>query len=242
MKKRWSIFIIAGCVGFLLALQLQAVNEPAAKDTDNRDNWELRQVLITEKELQSDLIKQIRESETTLTQYDVQRERTQEEALRETLEELKKAAGFTEIVGPGITITLDRLSDELLFGDEFVGISPGLLKRLVNELNRYQAKHIAIEGQRLVNTSVIRDINGETKVDGKSLYRYPMEIQVVTETMEDAERLYNRLVSSRMTDEFFIDDLLLEVGRPDSRVTLPAYGAPIRIRYMEAVEEDEGGA
>ena len=51
-------------------------------------------------------------------------------------------------------------------------VSPELLKRLLNELNMYDAKYVSIDGQRIINTTVIRDINNETKIDGHTLQEF----------------------------------------------------------------------
>ena len=50
---------------------------------------------------------------------------------------------------------------------------------------------------RLINTSVIREINGETKVDGYSLDQIPITIKVGVEDIKTAEELYNRIQISK---------------------------------------------
>ena len=112
-------------------------------------------------------------------------------------------------------------------------ISPDLLKRLINELNRYDAEHISINGQRVINTTVIRDINGVTKIDGYALDTFPIEIKVIT---EDAELLRDRLKVAQAIEEFFIENLSLNISRPLSTVTVPAYSSSITIKQMEPVK------
>ena len=72
-------------------------------------------------------------------------------------------------------------------------VSPELLKRLLNELNMYEAKYVSIDGQRVINTTVIRDINNETKIDGHSITNLPIEVKVAVDNMQTAEKLYNRM-------------------------------------------------
>ena len=121
------------------------------------------------------------------------------------------------------------------------GVSPELLKRLLNELNMYNAKYISIDGQRIINTTVIRDINNETKIDGHSLTNLPIEIKVAVDNSATAEKLYNRMKASKATEEFFIEDLRLVVNEVSPNITVPAYENPIRIRHLELVKEAEGG-
>src|SRR5690606_41277358 len=68
-----------------------------------------------------------------------------------------------EETGPGIKLTVRPINQALIPGDSPQTVSPITLKRLINELNMYGAKHISIDGERLVNTTVIRDINGEDR-------------------------------------------------------------------------------
>lgn len=68
----------------------------------------------------------------------------------------------------------------------------------------YDAKYISIDGQRIINTTVIRDINNETKIDGHSLKNLPIEIKVAADNSAAAEKLYNRMKASKATEEFLL--------------------------------------
>ncbi|QVY63199.1 DUF881 domain-containing protein [Cytobacillus gottheilii] len=240
MDKKWISFtFIAIIVGFMLALQFNTLQEPAVRDT--RDTWQLREDLEKEKEMQVNLLREIRSQEEILSQYESEREQSKELALRETLEELKKEAGLSDIEGFGILLTIEPVYEELLMGNKVTTVSPELLKRLLNELNMYDALYVSIGGQRVINTTVIRDINGETKINGFSLNDFPIEIKVIAENRQVAEKLYNRMQVSKSAEEFFIDNLRVKISKPESMITIPAYEDSIRIRDMEPVEADKGG-
>ncbi|KAB2335328.1 DUF881 domain-containing protein [Bacillus mesophilum] len=240
MDKKWISFtFIAIIVGFMLALQFNTLQEPTVRDT--RDTWQLREDLEKEKEMQVKLLREIRSQEEILSQYESEREQSKELALRETLEELKKEAGLSEIEGFGILLTIEPVYEELLMGTNVTTVSPDLLKRLLNELNMYDALYVSIGGQRVINTTVIRDINGETKINGFSLNDFPIEIKVIAENRQAAEKLYNRMQVSKSAEEFFIDNLRVKISKPESMITIPAYEDSIRIRDMEPVEADKGG-
>jgi uncharacterized protein YlxW (UPF0749 family) len=228
-------------IGFMIAIQFQTVQEPDVRDT--RDTWQLREDLLKEKELQSKLIKEIRLNEEKLAKYETEREQSKEQALRETLNELKEEAGLTDVKGPGMILSIEPII-EGVYPNEMVGsISPDLLRRLVNELNMHGAKHISIDGQRLINTSVIRDINRETKVNGHSLSRLPIEIKVITENSQKAEKLYNQLQVSKAIEDFFIDNLRVQIMKPaqTGNIVIPAYQDSNRVRNIEPVKADKGG-
>ncbi|MDZ5470706.1 DUF881 domain-containing protein [Bacillus sp. 31A1R] len=239
-KKNYSLTIITIIVGFMLAVQFQTVQQPKVRDT--RDTWQLREDLAKEKELQSKLIREIRSNETKLAKYETERKVSKEQALRDTLIELKTEAGLTEVTGAGITMFIEPLSEELFIGEaRDIYFSADLLKRLLNELNMYGALHVSVGGQRVINTTVIRDINGETKINGRSLNRFPIEIKALTTDLVTAEKLYNRMQVSKALEDFFIDNLKVSINKPEIRTTIPPYEDSIRVRYMELVKPDEGG-
>ncbi|WRP08362.1 DUF881 domain-containing protein [Rossellomorea aquimaris] len=234
-KLKISFTIITIIIGFMIAIQFQTVKEPVVRDT--RDIWELRNALLKEKEVNSNLYAEMRAVEATLEQYKTEQQSSPERALKQTLEELKTEAGLTEKSGPGVILTIEPAMEEILLGEKVQNISPELLERLVNELNRYDAMDISIDGHRLINTSVIRDINGETKVDGYSIKKIPFEVRVLTKDLDSAKGLYNRMQVSQSVEDFFIDNLRVSISKPLEKVVVPPYEDTIRVRLMEPVKE-----
>ena len=240
-KNHLNFTAITMVVGLMVAIQYQTVQEPVVRDT--RDMWEIRKDLLLEKELQSKLIQEIRSNEDKIAQYESKRNQSKEQVLRETLEELKVQVGLTDVVGPGIQLSIEPIQEEIMLGKSVPTISPDLLKRLINELNRYDALHISIDGHRLINTSVIRDINNETKIDGHSLKKLPIEIKVVTESLEHAKKLYNRMQASESAEDLFrFDSLRVTVMKPSQNITVPAFEDTIRVKNMEPVDKEKGGS
>ncbi|MGG3466582.1 DUF881 domain-containing protein [Neobacillus pocheonensis] len=238
-KLSISFTLIAAVVGFMIAVQFQTVKKPEERDT--RDIWQLREALLQEKELQSNLLTEIRSNEEKLSAYESKRKQSKEQALRGTLDELKKEAGLTEITGPGITLEIEPAVEDTQLGDPVTrGVSPELLKRLLNELNMYEAKYVSIDGQRIINTTVIRDINKETKIDGHSIKSLPIEVKVAVDDSATADKLYNRMKVSKSRDEFFTEGLRLNVSAPSQNIKVPAYDNPIRIRFLEPIKEGVG--
>jgi len=238
-KLKLSFTLIATLVGFMIAIQFQTVKKPVERDT--RDIWQLREALLKEKELQSNLLSEIRSNEEKLSAYESKRKQSKEQALKDTLQELKVEAGLTDITGPGITLLIEPVLEDVQIGTPVNdSVSPELLKRLLNELNMYEAKYVAIDGQRIINTTVIRDINGETKIDGHTIRGLPMEIKVGVDDMNTAEKLSNRMKVSKALDEFFAESLRLTVSVSNPNITIPAYDNSIRVKYMEPIKEGGG--
>ena len=238
-KNYISMSVITLIIGVMLAIQYQTVKEPVVRDT--RDTFELREDLVKEKERYLSLSREIDSNEEKIEQYETERVQSKEYVLKETLNELKAEAGLTEIQTPGIIIQIDYANEQLLLGQMVNPVSAYLIQSLINELNQYGAKHIALNENRLINTSVIREINGETKVDGYSLDQIPITIKVGVEDIETAEELYNRIQISKSSEEFFVENYRLSTSAPLSKVTIPAYKDSIRIRNMEIAETEKGG-
>lgn len=235
-KRNFSLISLA--IGFLIAVQFQTVQQPVERDT--RDIWDVRQELLAQLEQQSVLLSQIQVQEKTVQQYNDDRDSSNEQALIETVQALEKEAGLTSIQGPGITIALEPVMEELLMGELPGTITPDLLKRLINQLYRFDAQHIAIDDQRLVTASVIRDINGVTTVNSLPLSDLPIVIKVMTKNWQDAQKIYNRMQGSALIEEFFIDDIRLTVNNPVRTIKIPAYENTIHVRSMEPVSIEEG--
>lgn len=232
-KTTWHFTFVSLIIGFMLAVQFQTSHEPTVRDT--RDIWEIRQELKKEQELHEQLLTEIRKYEETLEKYKQQREESKGAILRQTVEELKKEAGLTEVVGEGVVLYVEQMYDESYVGPVTDTVSADLLRRLINELNMYGAEHISIADQRIVNTTVIRDINGVTKVDAHPLRFFPIEVKVIA---ADAEKLYNRLKASTIADDFALENLQLTISEPQQRVVIPPYDGTVRVKQMEAVEDD----
>ncbi len=104
-KRFYTFTIVTVVIGFMIAIQFQTVKEPVIRDT--RDTWELREDLLKEKEIQSNLLQEIRSNEEKLAKYETKRKTSKEQVLRETLDELRMQAGLTEVEGPGVILTIE---------------------------------------------------------------------------------------------------------------------------------------
>lgn len=232
-NKIVSFAVISAVIGFMLAVQFETIKHPEIRDT--RDTWELREDLKKQQILEAQLIKEIAGYEEKINKYEAEKSSSKEAVLYETLEELKKLAGLTEVNGPGLILTIKTFNDFNL-GQEIHSISPELLKRLLNELNQYEAENISIADQRVINSTVIRDINGITKIDGYPLNQYPIEIKVIT---NDPERLYNRLKASLILDDFAIENLTIHISKPVQNLSIPAYKNKIEINNMKPIQAEK---
>ncbi|MEK4228649.1 DUF881 domain-containing protein [Solibacillus sp. FSL H8-0538] len=209
-KKMYrNITIVSFIIGFMLAVQYNTVQNPTERDT--RDIWEIRQELADEKKRHSELLTTIRSLTEVVNKYEDAEFDNPELLLEQTVEELRIQAGVVPVNGPGLTLTVSPSYELVQFGYDIESLSPILLIRLINDLYRYNAETIEIDGQRLTHTSAIRDINGQTSINSVPINNTDIEIKVMTQTFEQAQKMYNHLLASSFRDEFFIDNLNLAI-------------------------------
>ncbi|TQR16477.1 DUF881 domain-containing protein [Psychrobacillus vulpis] len=217
-------------VGFMLAVQYNTVKNPETRDT--RDVWAIRQELAKETELHSELLSEVRVLEQTIGKYENMMYESPKIALNETVGQLKKEIGLVEFNGPGLTIKVEPSLESIVVGQAIDGISPELLVRLINEINRFKARAVEVDGKRIIYSSAIRDVNGKTTVNNLAVKTAPFTIKVGTSTFEDAKKMYNQLEASAIGDDFYIDNLKLVIGEPENNVKIAAYDQSISKQFL----------
>ena len=235
MKKKYvNITIVSFIIGFMLFVQYNTVQNPTERDT--KDIWEIRNELSEEQKRHSTLLSSINELNEKIKQYEDGSNQDAEQILQQTITELQQQSGILPVTGPGFTIDIKPSVDVIQFGYEVEAIPPMLLTRLINELNRNGANHIEIGNERLTFWTAIRDINGNTTVNGRRLRKSNTEIRIVTDSYEQAKKLYNYILSSSLMDEFFIDNLVLEVSEVETDLTIASTVPVVDRMYLKGNE------
>lgn len=239
MKKtvyiRFTIILLI--VGFMLAVQYNTVKNPETRDT--RDIWAIRQELATETGVHSELLSEIRVLDQTIGKYENMVNNSPENALNDTVEQLKKSIGIKEFSGPGLTIRVEPSLESVAIGQAIDGISPDLLVRLINEINLFKAKAIEVDGKRIIYNSAIRDVNGKTTVNNLPIRKAPFFIKIGTSSFEDAKKMYNQLEASAIGDDFYIDNLRLVIEEPVNNLEISGYDQSVRIEFLKEVPGGE---
>lgn len=239
MKKtvyiRFTIILLI--VGFMLAVQYNTVQNPETRDT--RDIWAIRQEISKETETHSELLSEVYVLDQIILKYGNMVSESAEFALEDTVEQLKKGIGLIEYTGPGLTIKVEPSLESVALGQPVEGISPDLLIRLINEINRFKAKDIEVDGKRIIYSSPIRDVNGKTTVNNIPVRNAPFTIRIGTTTFDDAQKMYNQLEASTIGDDFYIDNLKLKIGKPEQNVTISAYDQTVSNQFLKEVPEGE---
>lgn len=236
-KNNWKFAIILCIVGFMLALQYNSINTPSPRDT--RDIWTIRNELAKEKKIHSELLGEIREVDQTLASYSELTNENTGEALQNTLDKLYTQAGFMPTTGPGFVIEVAPSPESIAFGYEVEPVSSELLTRFINVVNQYKGNELEIDDKRFTTLSWIRDINGKLTVNGEVVSTPPFKIKIVSPTMEDSKRLYNHLLSSAIQDEFYLDDLILNITKPADQITLQRWTGGFENQFLKEQTKGE---
>ncbi|MBD7964379.1 DUF881 domain-containing protein [Fictibacillus norfolkensis] len=234
MKERQFMFAtIALILGGMLAIQFETTNNPVVRDT--RDLWELRADLEKEKQRQQELNEEFERYSELLNQYKGEGKDEKIQAMEKALWDLKKQAGLTTISGQGIVITIEPFSEELIgVGQPVPKIDPDMLRRLVNELNRYDANEISIDGQRVVSKTPIREVNGNIYINNEPVSSFPIEIRVLA---KDNEKLHQKIIASPAVEEFIRENFLVE-SKQTAKVILPAFDKDMKVKFMKPAKEE----
>ena len=156
----------------------------------------------------------------TIDTYEASKEENAGKALLETVDKLYEQVGMTDMEGPGLVIQIRPSAESVAFGLPIEGVSPDLLTRFINEINRVKGNSIEIDGKRFTSLSSIRDINGKTTVDGLNVSVPPFSVKIITQTFASSEKLYNTLHASEIHDDFYLDNLILEIGEPKQEIKI----------------------
>ena len=233
--KKHSAFVFTLCtfvLGFMLAVQFHTTMQPVERDT--RDIWELREDLEKEQKRQIELNEEIRRYKMLLNQYRQNSDQKTIAVMEEAFHDLQEEAGLTAKTGEGIILSVEPLFSDELLGQEVPALTPELLLRLVNQLNSYQVEALAIADQRMVATSAIREVNGQTYVNNRPLPELPIQIKLMA---SNTKKVFNQINASPIIDEFAKENLSL-IPEMAKQLQIPAYERHLTVKYMEQVKED----
>lgn len=237
-KKGISRFtLILFVIGFMLAIQFNTMQSPEQRDT--RDVWEIRKELSVETQYHSELLTRIREAQQLVVQYESSQADRPERLVEQSIKQLQQDIGLLPYEGPGVTITVTPSEEAIAFGLAIEPISPELLVRFVNEMNRFQAKAIEIDGKRLIYSSAIRDINGNTTINTLPIQTPPFEMKIATDSIETVEKLIAQIQASGLADDFYLENYSLEIGEPVEKLSITSYDQPIAVNYLTEWKEGD---
>lgn len=156
-KEKIILTISIGLTAFILCMimfaQFKTVQETDITGIETMREAELRTELASWKSQYEDTISKTEETENKIEEYTKQLEENNDltELLTEELEEAKMYAGYTNLTGEGIIITLKDTETSQIVASDLID--------LVNELKASGAEAISVNEERIVTVTDFYDID-----------------------------------------------------------------------------------
>lgn len=235
-KKTWIILsVICFMIGFMLAVLYTTTDTSQPGET--RGLNDLRIELQKERERTSALLAEIRKNTDLLHQYESTHlgdQRDPVEVMEKERDRLKAVIGLDAVEGKGFVIRLiPRPKAQLSLADHHALIYDEDLRLIVNELNAYGAEAIAINGQRIIVTTAIRNVEDRILVNTRPLSP-PYEFSVIG----DPAMLIPALKLAGIEEYFKVINYQV-VFEEKEKIVIPAYQQKITLRYLQPVKEDK---
>ncbi|MFT4265058.1 MAG: DUF881 domain-containing protein [Nocardioides sp.] len=235
--RRWRLgtpLVVAACGALFVvsALNSQGTDLRPGRYTD------LSQLVGSESRQYQRLEEQVKSLNEEVTDLTNQVADTSVRKLRREAEALKDPAGFVEVSGPGVTITMSDAPDDLIEaadaddGNAMV-VHQQDIQAVVNALWRGGAKAVTIAGQRVISTTGIKCTGSTVTLQGVP-YPEPFVIEAVG-GIDD-------LVASIDGDDYVAayredaDDPAIQLGwdmTPSAHVVAPAYAGLRDLSYAK---------
>ncbi len=227
-----SIILVAVALGLLMAFQFRTNSSLDKGVPYDR----LQELTIERKQLERD-IEQLNEEAADLTAKLEEAGRGYEEAVSALQKELFKVrlyAGLVPVCGPGIEVILDNppAGSAAKGPSVLYYVKDEDLLKVVNELRGAGAEAIAVNGQRILSTSEIRQAGGHINVNTVRLSP-PYTVAAVG----NPSRLKSSLEIKGGLVEYLSDvGIVVKVLEKDETV-IPAYSGPLRFDYARPVQK-----
>lgn len=234
-RAQLSIAVVCIFLGLMLAYQFQNANNISNLYAKQQVD-DLQQQLKDAQKQKEELEKSINDLDNKIAEYEKGAANSNSYAneMKVTLDQVRMFAGQTDVHGPGVKITLSPKVPELK-NEPTASIHDFNLLRLVNELNACGAEAIAINGQRIVNTSTIRDIvDGVLRINGIS---QPMDQPFEVLAIGDPSTLEGGLKTA-LVDELSMYGIDIKIEQA-ADVVINKYNKVIDFKYAKPVKEGE---
>lgn len=148
---------------------------------------------------------------------------------QERLKELNTYLGLTDVTGSGVIITVqDNTSSKLVTAGDLV--HDGDLRAIVNEIKNIGADAISINGQRIVQSTVINCAGAIVKINGETVGA-PFVIEVIGN-----DYLRYNLVRPGSYLYYMIDDgIKVNIEKSDN-ITIKKYNGVLTNKYIRNAE------
>jgi uncharacterized protein YlxW (UPF0749 family) len=236
-KGKISLTISIGLTAFILTMvmvtQFKTIEETDITGIEVMREAELRTELATWKSKYDEATSKIEETEGKIEDYTVEIENNNNisELLQKELDEANTYAGYTDVTGEGIIITLEDTESAEVSSDDLV--------TLVNELRLAGAEAISINNQRIIASTDITNVSSVAIFvnTAKNLVRAKVSSPFVIKAIGNQKYL-----ESSITIKYGFLDTMESEGKKisynlDDNVTISKYEGNQEFKYATIAQE-----
>ncbi|MCM8899862.1 DUF881 domain-containing protein [Caldicoprobacter algeriensis] len=235
LSAQLSVTLVSLILGLALAAQFKNVQRVGGSVSLQRTQELTRQVQKLEQENEA-LEARIEEYERRIKEFEnaVQSEGQSNKLIYEELERTRMLAGLVDVQGPGVVVTVNVKYVNEWGQDAIVqNVRYDDLLKLVNELNAAGAEAIAINDERIIATTEIRNA-GDYIVINTNRYSAPFEIKAIgnPDTLEAALKLLGGVA-----DDLGVY-LQINIKRVDN-IRIPKYRGTFQYKFAKPVQDTD---
>jgi len=236
LNQKLVIGVVCVILGIIIAMQYKIVQSSYLNGmAPTQRSAQLISEYNKMKDEREKLQNQISELEKKLA--DIENSASQENSvikgMKEELDNFKKIAGFTALIGPGIEVVVDNPTAEVNYSNEINIINDyELILALINDLNAAGAEAIEVNGQRLISTSEIRNA-GESISINTVYVNAPIIVHAIGNPAVLDGAINQRFgIVTRLRDSYY----QVYVQTKD-QVEIPKYSEVLQFNYASPVED-----
>lgn len=228
-----AISLACVLVGFIVATQFKVVKDmELSQRQQDLDRSRTLAAEVDEARKKNDMLQE--QVEQLRKQLDEAVDSRQLADLRSKLDEVRSYAGFTELEGPGVLVTLNDSQETIKPGDD-----PNLyilhdedVIRVLNELKAAGAEALSMNGHRIISTTEVRCI-GPTVLMNKSVRLTP---PFVIKAIGDPDTIINALkMKQGLIDSLKLWGIQVKVEKAENLV-IPPYEGGLGFNFARPVK------
>jgi len=224
--------------GFVIITQLNTIGK---QNVNNVESSQSPEILLENEQLKKqkkELQKNVEELEAKAAEYEKEAtedtEDTENNAIRETLNDTRLRAGLTNVEGPGVIIYINPKTS--VFGSQtgFTPIQDFQLLNIVNELNAAGAEAISINDIRLISNSGIRTAGSSIRINNERISPFErIAISAIgNKTVLEGSMGFYGAIPNEIRSSY---EVTIEVK---DKVKIKKSNTPVKFEYAKEVKED----
>lgn len=217
-----TLSIMALLLVCVMFMQFKVVNQTDIAQIESMREEELEQALAEWKEKYEEAYKKLVDTNNKIIEYEEKMQSNEEakELVNKELKEAKMNFGLTDVEGEGVIVTLTDTEE--------IGFDSDDLLELINELRDAGAEAIAINNQRIVNTSDIVTISTRIRVNSRNISS-PYEIKAIGERtyLKSALTIKNGYVDIKQKNGYEVE------VEERNNIKINKYSRDVNLKYIK---------